>query len=407
MVFSLRVQTHRISARAADELIEHITLMIIQIELLSATTQMPGLDTAHWADLLRRLIASEQCNQDQRVRARGLLHKIRSSAIKKNGTKCCAIKLYENVNQRRGNAMMNNFLSNNRSELIERCRLRVVARSSFTHASERLETGIPLFLDQLIVTLRVEQGSDPLTSRAIFGPSLGSSDASEMGASAGQYANKLQLLNVSIEEVVHQYGDLCQVIMALAREPDVPFLVDEYQTLNRCLDNAIAKAVMEFAYQRGNADRSAQGKQDREDTAALVHELRNALSSATIAFEAAKKGNLNLNGATGTVLQRGLDSLRSLINRSLDELKGETDKGLSSEKFQLAGFIQDVAPAATLAAHVRDVAFTALPIEQGLAVWADRDELYSAVTSLVQNGFKFTKPIPRWSSSPTRQETAF
>jgi hypothetical protein len=83
MVFSLRVQTHRISARAADELIEHITLMIIQIELLSATTQMPGLDTAHWADLLRRLIASEQCNQDQRVRARGLLHKIRSSAINK------------------------------------------------------------------------------------------------------------------------------------------------------------------------------------------------------------------------------------------------------------------------------------------------------------------------------------
>lgn len=101
---------------------------------------------------------------------------------------------------------------------------------------------------------------------------------------------------------------------------------------------------------------------------------------------------MNLNGATGTVLQRGLDSLRNLINRSLDELKGETDKGLSSEKFQLAGFIQDVAHAATLAAHVRDVAFTALPIEQGLAVWADRDELYSAVTNLVQNGFKFTKP---------------
>ena len=41
-----------------------------------------------------------------------------------------------------------------------------------------------------------------------------------------------------------------QSITDLAHEKDAKIQVDEFRTLNRCLDNAIANAVTEFAYQR-------------------------------------------------------------------------------------------------------------------------------------------------------------
>jgi C4-dicarboxylate-specific signal transduction histidine kinase len=50
------------------------------------------------------------------------------------------------------------------------------------------------------------------------------------------------------------YGELCQAITDLAVERDAPFSVEEFCTLNRCLNNAIAiaiaDAVTEFSFQR-------------------------------------------------------------------------------------------------------------------------------------------------------------
>ena len=51
-------------------------------------------------------------------------------------------------------------------------------------------------------------------------------------------------LGYTADQVVHDYGDLCQAITDLAFERDAPFAVDEFRTLNRCLDNAIADAVL-------------------------------------------------------------------------------------------------------------------------------------------------------------------
>jgi C4-dicarboxylate-specific signal transduction histidine kinase len=50
------------------------------------------------------------------------------------------------------------------------------------------------------------------------------------------------------------YGEPCQAITDLAVERDAPFSVEEFCTLNRCLNNAIAiaiaDAVTEFSFQR-------------------------------------------------------------------------------------------------------------------------------------------------------------
>jgi len=83
----------------------------------------------------------------------------------------------------------------------------------------------------------------------------------------------------------------------LAFERDAPFAVDEFLTLNRCLDNAIADAVMEFTAQRDARVSTHHAKVTAERVGFLVHELRNALSTATLAASAIEFGNLNMAGA--------------------------------------------------------------------------------------------------------------
>ena len=71
-----------------------------------------------------------------------------------------------------------------------------------------------------------------------------------MGVSATAHGKELLKLGFTVDQVVHDYGDLCQAITDLAFERDAPFSIDEFRTLNRCLDNAIADAVTEFSFQR-------------------------------------------------------------------------------------------------------------------------------------------------------------
>lgn len=93
-------------------------------------------------------------------------------------------------------------------------------------------------------------------------------------------------LGFSVDQVVHDYGDLCQAITDLAYERDAPFLIDEFRTLNRCLDNAIADAVTEFSYQRDFAVADRQAIEMHERLGHFAHELRNFLQTATLAFTA-------------------------------------------------------------------------------------------------------------------------
>jgi hypothetical protein len=193
--------------------------------------------------------------------------------------------------------MMHEFLSANRKELIDRCRAKVAERAAPEATKEELEHGIAHFLDQLIATLQMEQTAEPMQSRRISGPSGGGKPgSSEMGETATKHGRELLKHGFTVDQVVHDYGDLCQAITDLAFECKAPFETDEFRTLNRCLDNAIADAVTEFAYQRDfvTADKHADLLNER--LGSFAHELRNLLNSATLALTAIKEGNVGLNG---------------------------------------------------------------------------------------------------------------
>ncbi len=65
---------------------------------------------------------------------------------------------------------MHSFLIAHSAELIARCRQKVAQRRATKAGDAELEHGIPLFLNQLIKTLQIEQTSEPLYSRKVSGP---------------------------------------------------------------------------------------------------------------------------------------------------------------------------------------------------------------------------------------------
>ena len=288
---------------------------------------------------------------------------------------------------------MHEFLSRNRLELIERCRAKVAERKPPQASGEELAYGIPLFLDQVIKTLEMEQTSQPMSSRRVSGPSGGGKPTtSEIGDSAAQHGRELSAHGFTVDQVVHDYGDACQAITDLAFERNEPVAIDEFRTLNRCLDNAIADAATEFVYQRDLivADRHSDALNER--LGFFAHELRNLLNTATLAVTALKAGRVGFGGATAGVLDASLVGLRDLIDRSLTEVRMAAGMPIQRRLFSIAHFIEEVALSATLEAGVEECKFVVAPIDPRLAVDADRQLLFSAVGNLLQNAFKFTHP---------------
>lgn len=289
--------------------------------------------------------------------------------------------------------MLHTFLTENKADLIARCRSKVAQRPTPGATHEELEHAIPLFLNQLIDTLSVEQTADPMLSRKISGSSGGGSAAlSEIGATAALHGRELSQRGFTVEQVVHDYGDLCQAITDLAFERTETINIDEFRTLNRCLDNAIADSVTEFNYQHDVAISEKQTQALNIRLGMLSHELRSHLNSATLALYAIKSGDIGLKGATGAILDRSLVEMAKLIDRSLSEVR--MTAGLESLRhlFSLSDFIAEIKLSASLQAQVKKCSLTVTAVDTHLALDADRDLLLSAVGNLLQNAFKFTRP---------------
>ncbi|MEO7495079.1 MAG: HAMP domain-containing sensor histidine kinase [Massilia sp.] len=288
--------------------------------------------------------------------------------------------------------MMHEFLLNNRDELARRCRVKVGERVGRSATETQLKNGIPLFLDQLIRTLQIEQTQTPLNSRRVSGPAGGGAALSEVSVSAAQHGKDLLDLGLTVDQVVHDYGDLCQAITDLAVERDAPFQVDEFRTLNRCLDNAISDAVTEFGFQRDELAADASALASNKRMGFFAHELRNLLGTASLAFSAAKAGNLSLSGATGSILERSLTGLEKLITSSLEDVRIVGQNRLALEAFSLLDFVGEIFSAASLSAKMHGCTLRAPQVDPDLALCGTRDLLIAAVANLLQNAFKFTKP---------------
>jgi signal transduction histidine kinase len=266
--------------------------------------------------------------------------------------------------------MLHEFLLANRAVVIARVRAKVSARPAPRATEEELASGIPLFVDQLIESLRGSQA----TSMA-------------MEESASRHGGNLLLGGFTVAQVVHDYGGVCQAVTELADEMSAPISAVEFHTFNRCLDDAVANAVTEYSRQREQAI-SAQGT---ERMGELAHELRNALGVAMLTFQTLRKGSVGLGGSTSALLGRSLMRLSTLIDSSLAHVRIESGVH-SSERVSVREFMEEVEVSATMEAHGRDLALAVTTVEPGIDVLVDRQLLAAAVANLLQNAFKFTRP---------------
>lgn len=289
--------------------------------------------------------------------------------------------------------MMHEFLKLHRLELIERCRAKVALRGLGQPVGPETRFGVPLFLQELIRTLEVEQSSHPMRSREISGPADGHSGAvSEIDDSAKQHGNELLLKGFSVDQVVHDYGDLCQAITDMAFELEAPIETDEFRTLNRCLDNAIAGAVTEFNLQRDVVAADAQAASLNQQLGFFGHEVRNQVTTAMLAVSLIRDGKVGISGATGDVLDKSLLELKRLVDRSLAAVRLGAGVPPHSTLISVCEFISDTKISASMEAYTRDCAFFVSDVDPRLRVSADRDMLASALGNLLQNAFKFTHP---------------
>jgi hypothetical protein len=213
--------------------------------------------------------------------------------------------------------MLHEFLTTNRTVLIDRCRVMVASRSDPKATDHELVHGIPTFLDQVIETLTTEQTSEPQDDKSLSVRNARGEVASDVGTTAGLHGRDLFHEGFTIEQVVRDYGDVCQAVTKLAIDTGVPISVDEFRTFNRCLDNAIAGAVTEYAK---NTPASNKGSfQTSNSQVVPARELRDHLLTATLAVTAIKTGTVSIGGATASVLDQSLLAMRKLIDRWLAE----------------------------------------------------------------------------------------
>jgi hypothetical protein len=209
--------------------------------------------------------------------------------------------------------MLHEFIAANRQEIISRCRTKVARRSDPPPTPAEVEHGVPVFLDQLVELMR-----------------HGGASSADISATAVLHGSDLLSQGFTVSQVVHDYGDICQSITDLAVETEATISTEDFRTLNRCLDDAIAGAVTEFGRKRETTVLS-----NDADTSELV----DLVSTAILAFNVLRTGNVGVGGSTGRVLDRSLTKLALVVTRLLGKVTpSETSRDTEIGEPSRAGF---------------------------------------------------------------------
>ncbi len=202
----------------------------------------------------------------------------------------------------RARIVLHEFLTSKRKEIVARTKTKVAARSVPRASVAELDHGVPLFVEQLIETLKHSERTND-----------------EINASATKHGNDMLRMGFTVAQVVYDYCDVCQAVMELAFELNATIAVREFHTLNRCLHDAIAQAVTEY----GRLREQSTSEQTNERMGALAHDMRNRLGTAILSFSILKGGEVSPSGSIGELLDHSLKGLNDLIDRSVAETHPE------------------------------------------------------------------------------------
>jgi signal transduction histidine kinase len=235
---------------------------------------------------------------------------------------------------------------------------------------------IPDFLREVVAALRAVDGLPSVPAAP---------DESPTAAVHG--AQRLRL-GFSLDSVVREYGALRDAILATGRDHGAAMALHELQVVFDSIITGIASAVSEYARQR---DAEIQ-RQHNEHFAFVAHELRNPLSSATMAFESLlRKKRIDPEEREVAILSRGLSRMREHIDHSLDVARVVSGIELRTERVRLRALLDEAALAAMSQAEEKRIELRVV-VAQDEAVHLDLRLVRSALSNLVSNAVKFTAP---------------
>jgi signal transduction histidine kinase len=263
--------------------------------------------------------------------------------------------------------MLAQFIREHRDQVVEIARGRLLALAPERAAPD--PSYLPALIDDLVADLESGRAGH---------------ESSNMAAEAHGHGRSRQQGGVNVHFLPHDYGVVCDAISEMAIRTKTTVDASDWQALNRAIDVGIANAIASYEDAR-------LGHERRTSAAAVgsfAHELRNSLGAATLAFEAVKRGRVGTDSRTADIVARNLSRAARLTSNLLVESKVDAHADFLCVDLQLRPVLDDIIAGLTLSSDVS----VAIQAASDVTVHADEQLLVSALTNLIQNALKFTRP---------------
>jgi signal transduction histidine kinase len=266
-------------------------------------------------------------------------------------------------------SVLHEVLKANRDALVQRW-MQATSRETTADplSPTELLDRIPFFIDELIMALHPE---------ALPLPALGDT-ANEHGA------QRLGL-GFNVGEVVREYGVLHRSILEIVAESGTSISPSEHQIIAKWLNGGIANAVSQYVSERdAELHRSAS-----EHLGFIAHEIRNPLSSARMAFDILRRGELAKGGRAVDLLYRNLRRIVDVVDNALSHASLKMGVTPRIDVVPLRTFVQEIAFDASADTDEKQLKVE-VDIPESLAIEADVRLLRSAISNLFHNAIKFS-----------------
>ena len=191
-----------------------------------------------------------------------------------------------------------------------------------------------------------------------------------------------------IASVVREHLVLREVIFEVVREAGYRPDVGEIDSVAKFLFGALAEAASTYAIER---DREVSEQAERY-ISFLAHELRNPLGTARLALSLLREQGALPDRKAGRSLERALAKMHELLDGALTNFATRRAPRPERTTLELGEFLRDVVAESAAEADSKSI-LTAVEVEgNALAVRADERLLRSAVSNLVRNAIKFSRP---------------
>jgi hypothetical protein len=229
---------------------------------------------------------------------------------------------------------------------------------------------IPAFLDELIEAERSSNGI------------LETTQLPAASQHARNHGKQRFHRGYAISELPLDFAAISDAIGELASEHDLRLDARSYKLLSECMDTAISHSIDEYF----TLSRAEEEGRIATWVGSLGHELRNAVSSALMAYTAIEAGHVPVQSRTGHILGRSLRRIEALVSRTLAAMQLKSGAPLQRDTVNVRDLALDVIETIV---RDHDVAIR-VDIDPALVLLADTRLLESALSNLVQNAVKFT-----------------